>query len=459
MTEHDELLQSILDSDRNAGYPASFLEQYNIMECLSEQKGIDTFLVQDHGGEQYVAKCYDHTLWAVSDNSNLLSKLDHPGLPRQTAAFENEKMLVTIREYIEGVPLSRYVQENDLSEKMIVKICTDLCDILAYLHHRGEPIIHRDIKPSNIIVHPDGSISLIDFDIARVYRSGHDTDTVFFGTRAYAPPEQYGFSQTDARTDIYSLGILLRWLLTGSTKENKNIRIYRPLAKIIRKCTGFAPKERYADITQVKKALLAANPRSQGIRIAAGILCVVFCIGLLSCGGYGLYKYITYTPFTEDAIPAYLSDEERIADAVSYMQEKYGTSMFDETEDIATVGDLRAAMIDLYGLDREYVYGINEDMPQENDAYFMPWGWDDGQTVDRDVAVYAAVKVHDPSIVADWSSIKDDNGYYPGARVAIAFAEETGIMTGANRPGDITLGELALILANADRMFEAAETE
>lgn len=75
------------------------------------------------------------------------------------------------------------------------------------------------------------------------------------------------------------------------------------------------------------------------------------------------------------------------------------------------------------------------------------------------VAVYAAVKVHDPSIVADWSSIKDDNGYYPGARVAIAFAEETGIMTGANRPGDITLGELALILANADRVFEAAETE
>lgn len=459
MTERDELLQSILDSDRNAGYPASFLEKYDIMECLSEQKGIDTFLVQDHDGEQYVAKCYDRALWAVSDNSNLLSELDHPGLPRQTAAFENEKMLITVREYIEGVPLSQYAQDNDLSEKTIVKICTGLCDILAYLHHRDEPIIHRDIKPSNIIVRPDGSVALIDFDIARIYRSGHDTDTVFFGTRAYAPPEQYGFSQTDARTDIYSLGILLRWLLTGSTKENKNIRIYRPLAKIIRKCTGFAPKERYADIDQVKKALLGANPRSQGLKIAAGILCTIICIGLLSYGGYRLYKYITYTPFTAGAIPAYLSDEERVADAVSYMSEKYDTSMFDNADDIATVGDLRAAMIDLYGLDREYVYGINEDMPQENDSYFMPWGWDDGQTVDRDIAVYAAVKVHDPGIVADWSGLKDDNGYYPGARVAIAFAEETGIMTGANRPGDTTLGDLALILANADRVFEAAETE
>ncbi len=459
MTEHDELLQSILDFDRNVGYPASFLEKYNIMECLSEKKGIDTFLVQDHDGEQYVAKCYDRTLWTISDNSNLLGKLDYSGLPRQTAAFENEKMLVTVREYIKGVPLSQYAQENNLSEKTIVKICTDLCDILAYLHHRDEPIIHRDIKPSNIILRPDGSIALIDFDIARVYRSGHETDTVFFGTRVYAPPEQYGFSQTDARTDIYSLGILLRWLLTGSTKENKNIKIYRPLAKIIRKCTGFAPKERYSDISQVKKALLAANPRSQGLRIAAGILCAGLCIVLISCAGYRLYKYITYTPFTKDAIPIYLSDEERIADAVSYMQEKYGTAMFDEAGETAAIGNLRAAMIDLYGLDREYVYGINEDRPQENDAYFMPWGWDDGQTVDRDVAVYAAVKVHDPGIVADWSSLKDDNGYYPGKRVAVAFAEETGITTDAIRPEDITLGELALILANADRVFEAAGTE
>ena len=81
----------------------------------------------------------------------------------------------------------------------------------------------------------------------------------------------------------------------------------------------------------------------------------------------------------------------------------------------------------------------------------------DGQTLNRDIAVYAAVKVHDPAIVADWSGLKDDNGYYPGVRVAMAFAEKTGIMTGVNRPGDITLGELALILANADRVFETAK--
>ena len=194
--------------------------------------------------------------------------------------------------------------------------------------------------------------------------------------------------------------------------------------------------------------------RKGGIVLGALALCAV-----LVFAGVNVYRAITYTPFTDDAIPAYLSDGERVADAVTYMKEKYGTSMFDAAEDTARVGDLRRAMTDLYGLDRDYVYGINEDMPQESDAFFLPWGWDDGQTVAREVMVYAAVKVHDPSIVADWSSLKDDNGFYPGLRVAVAFAEETGILTGVNRPDDITLGETALILANADRVFDMADAE
>ena len=448
---------AILNSDIEAGYPPGFLEEYDIMECLSEYNGIDTFLVQNQKGESFVAKCYDRSLWTLSDKSDLLAGLDHKGLPRHRASFENEKTFVTIREYVEGIPLNRYAGENDLSEKEVIRICIELCDILSYLHHRPEPVIHRDIKPQNIIIRPDGSLVLIDFDIARVYQFGRETDTMFFGTRAYAPPEQYGFSQTDARTDIYALGILLRWMLTGSTRENKKIKIYRPLDRIIRKATEFAPEDRFSDADHVRKALQASNPRSQRIRMAAGFLCGLAVVCLLGYGGWRLYRYITYTPFTEDAVPAYMSDKERVREAVEYMREKYDTDMFDDLEDTACVGDLRKAMIELYGLDHDYVYGFSEDIPQESDDYFMPWGWDDGQTLDRGVAVYAAVKVHDPSIVADWSSLKDDNGIYPGSRVASAFAEKTGITKGANQPGDIPLGDLALILANADRVFESAE--
>lgn len=459
MIDHDELLRSILNSDSCPEYPSEFREKYVLMECLSEQKGITTFLVQDQEGKRYIAKCYDRSLWTIPEGTSLLDRLDHKGLPKHTGTFENENVHITVREYIEGLPLDRYARENELSVKEITRICIGICDILTYLHHRDEPIIHRDIKPQNIIIGEDGSVHLIDFDIARVYRAGHETDTVFFGTLAYAPPEQYGFTQTDARTDIYSLGIVLRWLLTGSTKENKNVKIYRPLERIIRKCTAFAPNDRFADISDVKKALQEANPRSQKIRLSLQTLCAILCIAFLSYGAIRLYQYMTYTPFTADAIPGFTTDEERVNDALSYMREKYHTSMFDDASRVTTIRDLRSAMIDFYGLGHDYVYGINEDIPQENDAYFLPWGWDDVQTLDRDIAVYAAIKVHDPSIVADWSSLKDDNGYYPGVRVAMAFAEKNGILTGANHPGDIPLGEFALILANTDRVFEAAETK
>ena len=454
---NDDNLQELLDLYNTSDYPEEFVSKYDMMECLSEQDGICTLLVQNKKSISYIAKCYDKSKWDINNRNYILNNLNHQGLPKHVETYENDTMTVSVREYINGMPLSQYSKENNLTKEQIVSICLELCDILSYLHHQDPPIIHRDIKPQNIIVRPDNSICLIDFDIARVYQHGLETDTRVFGTRDYAPPEQYGFSQTDSRADIYSLGILLRFLMTGSTKENNNITIYRPLDKIIEKCTNFAPKDRFSDISQVKKALLHANPRSQHIRVTTFIIFSLLAVGLVAFIGTSIYKKATYSPFGDDTIPAYMSDDDRISDAISYMKDKYGTDMFDKADDTATVKDLRTALIELYGLDHDYVYGINKDMPQESNEYFLPWGWDDNQTVDRDIAVYAAVKAHDPSIVSDWSSIKDDNGFYPGVRVAVAFAEKHNMTEGANRPGDILIGDLALIFANADRVFDSVQ--
>ena len=443
------------------GYPQDFLADYDQIECLSSHKGRETFLVKKKdSGELAVAKCYDTSAFALNaDDADAAEHLDHPALPRCLARYRNETCLCVVREYIDGAPLSEVVRERELSQKQIIELCVKLSEILIYLHSLPQPVIHRDIKPENVILTKEDDVFLIDFDIARIYKPDAKSDTLFFGTKGYAPPEQYGFAQTDARADIYSFGVLLRFLLTGSVRENRNVRLYRPLEMIIAKCTAFAPENRYGDMRAVRRALLAANPRAQLIRSCGIVLAALTVCAALVFAGMAAYRAITYTPFTDDAIPAYLSDDARIADAAAYMKTKYGTSMFDAVSDTATVGDLRTAMTELYCLDRGYVYGINEDMPRESEDFFMPWGWDDGQTVDRDVMVYAAVKVHDPSIVADWSGIKDDNGFYPGVRAAVAFAEKTGIMSGANRPKDITLGEMALILANADRVFEAAESK
>lgn len=130
------------------------------------------------------------------------------------------------------------------------------------------------------------------------------------------------------------------------------------------------------------------------------------------------------------------------------------------------MGLLRQMLIELYGLDPVYVYasqqgleGSEEGVPEEGEGYFFPWPLDDSQWLRLQTAVYAAVKVHDPGMVADWSSLKEDTGEYPGELVAMNFAEKTGITTGSNRPYDITAGELALIFANTDRVFDAAQAK
>ena len=460
MSEREGSMLALDEALGNLGFPANFLAEYDQMECLSSHRGRETFLVRRTAdGAMAVAKCYDRAVYTLLPaGTDVTETLDHPGLPHYLGRYENENCVCVVREYIPGVSLAEYAGERTLTQQKIVEICIRLAEILQYLHSRPQPIIHRDVKPENVILGEDGAIWLIDFDIARTYKQGADSDTLFFGTKGYAPPEQYGFAQTDARTDVYSLGVLLRFLLTGSIRENRNIRIYRPLERVIARCTAFAPDKRYPDMNAVKRALSAANPLAQALRVGGICIGALVLCAVLLFAGVKLYRATTFTPFSADAIPAFVSDEARVADAVAYLRERYGTEAFDSADDVATVGDLRAAMIDLYGLNRDYVYGINEEMPQESDAFFMPWGWDDAQTLDRDVAVYAAVKAHDASIVADWSSIKDDNGFYPGVRVAVAFAERNGILSGVNRPLDITLGELALILANTDRVFAAAQT-
>ena len=105
--KNDDLLQTILESYDDSNYPEAFVSEYDIMECLSDQNGICTFLVQKKDGESCIAKCYDKLKWGISDNSAILHNLDHDGLPKHIATFESDTMTVTVREYVEGIPLSR----------------------------------------------------------------------------------------------------------------------------------------------------------------------------------------------------------------------------------------------------------------------------------------------------------------------------------------------------------------
>ncbi len=463
MSDIRNAIRDFLSGFDDSRYPADFLSDFTILECLASHNGMETFLVQKKDAdEQYIVKCFDKQIYTFDvSESKILKGINHNALPKFFAEYENEKTLCVAREYIRGLPLDKYAEQRQLDTNEVIRIGTELCDILTYLHTREQPVIHRDIKPQNVVIAEDGKVWLIDFDIARVYDADASTDTQFFGTKEYAPPEQYGFTQTDARTDIYSLGVLLRWLLTGSEKENQNIRLYQPLAKVIRKCTAFSPKERFANAAAVKRGLLAANPKTQVIRKTLIAVCSLVILSLCIFGGVKWYEYATFNPFAEGSIPAVLTNEERVADAVSYLNDKYQTNLFDDTNSYADIGFLKMVLTDVYDYDKEYVYALPtaDGPPQESENNFFPWGIGDEQYVPRDIMAYMAVKIYWKEKVSDYSTLKDDNGVYPGVRVAIAFCEETGILTGIGRPEDITKGEAAIALANADRIFEATKAD
>lgn len=132
-----------------------------------------------------------------------------------------------------------------LPGKQLHSVVWQLCSVLEFLHGKG--IIHRDIKPSNILLTEDGRLYLIDFDAARMPKEDQEQDTRLLGTRGFAPPEQYGFSQTDERTDIYALGATLQKILGEKAQKMR-------FKKIIRKCMNLDSDRRYQSVRQVRRA-------------------------------------------------------------------------------------------------------------------------------------------------------------------------------------------------------------
>lgn len=295
-----ESLRAACDAQR---YPEEFLREYEPFECFAHNEGCETLLVKHKAaGLFYVAKCYrkaDATARALE--GVILKALSHPGLPRFVEEYENEDYLCMVREYVEGTPLDRYVAQRKPGQEKTVGLAVSLCDILTYLHSRTPPVIHRDIKPKNIIVDRQGELWLIDFGISRVFDPNKVEDTVSCGTRNFSAPEQYGYAQTDARADVFSLGILLGWLLTGESNREMILPriINRRLCRIVEKCTAFAPKDRYATAANVRADLLAMDGRRQ--RRALGWGCAVIACLLCLCAGFGLGRYAESTGLLEPA--------------------------------------------------------------------------------------------------------------------------------------------------------------
>lgn len=235
--------------------------EYEEIELMKQSENSTVYLIREKGGKFFVRKVMkgQHPVYLT------MQDCPHPCLPRIYDVDITGETTTVIKEYIEG----RSLDGIKLSGKQFKSVVRDLCSVLELLHGKG--IIHRDIKPSNIIYTESGHICLIDFDAAREPKEDREQDTRLLGTRGYAPPEQYGFSQTDVRTDIYSLGMTLKQILQDGFQKQRYKRR-------LKKCTELDPNKRYQSIRQVKRAFFHTGRNILiGLAAFAAVILFGFC--------------------------------------------------------------------------------------------------------------------------------------------------------------------------------------
>jgi len=249
---------------------------------IGERYVIDSLIAR--GGMGAVYRALDQKLenkyWAIKEISNqqinkqqfldearILTGLSHPYIPQVVDYFEmnDNSYSYLVMDLIRGNTLQEiYLNENRvISLGKVVKHAIQICEVLAYLHEQPTPIIFRDLKPANIMLDEHGNIQLIDFGIARRYKAGQITDTVGFGTIAYMSPEQMDNKQSDHRSDLYSLGATLYYLLSGGKYVSSmyvgnglnEMAIPDELKEIILKLLAADPSGRYQSARAAKEPL------------------------------------------------------------------------------------------------------------------------------------------------------------------------------------------------------------
>lgn len=248
-------------------------------DTIGYLKGPDIALVKDvETGTVAVRKKLRAELLGVYER---LKSVEQANLPRVYETEEYEGECFAYYEYIEGETLEDIVHEGTYTIAQAEEWMEQLCAAMGALHAMQPCVVHRDIKPENIIISNGGVLKLIDLGAARLFKDGKPCDTEQIGTRGYAAPEQYGFNQSDARTDIYAAGTVLHVLMARFGEEAK---AYNAVAA---RCTQLEPQNRYQSANAMKTALRMAKYKKHiqigawalGIAAAAGcaaLACTLF---------------------------------------------------------------------------------------------------------------------------------------------------------------------------------------
>ena len=224
---------------------------YKELEPLTHKENSPILVRNTSTKEFLVKKRYDVSLYT---NLERLKEINHPHLPKILEIVKNDQELWLYEEYIHGKNGNELLLQNQLTDtQLILELGKAVTEALMVLHEKN--IIHRDIKPSNIMVTNDGIVKLVDFDAIRFYDGSKENDTIHLGTIGFASPEQYGFAETDERSDLYSLGIVLNVCSTNSfPKEHLTTNPF--LKELVVKATKIDPLNRYQTAAEMHTAIV-----------------------------------------------------------------------------------------------------------------------------------------------------------------------------------------------------------
>lgn len=274
--------------------PEDMQEHWTVYECLKESEDSSTFLVKETAtGILCVLKWgRNRQTEFLRNEMEIMKKMADrklSGIPKTYRIFEENGEVYLVREYIEGMSLAQMVlQKGGISEAEICRISRKICQTAEQFQNPDEPMIHRDIKPENIVVTPGGEVVFIDFGTMRSYKKDGSRDTFVVGTRGTAAPEQYGYTQTDQRTDVYAIGQTMLYMVSESYEMNQlsECAVSQRMKKIIEKACSFEPDKRYGDAAQLRRAVekCQANNRKKVYKkagavfglIAAGYILAIF---------------------------------------------------------------------------------------------------------------------------------------------------------------------------------------
>ena len=287
--------------------PESILSKYAFVECIQTTTNSMPYRIEHKVLKvNYVLKIYKSIHQA--NEYKILSQYIHPGIPRIYDVLIEQGKTFVILEYFQGNTLDKMIKKRpEFNEKKLANILLQMCEILSFLHEKSPAIIHKDLKPENVIIDINDRVKLIDFGSARCVKENQSRDTVLLGTHGYAAPEQYGFKQTDQRTDIYALGVMV-----DEIAQNFEMKLSKEFNRIVSKCKEIDPDNRFSNVREIAYAVQDSNRpiyRKKKNLISAIIVIVLICCGIL----------INQNLFTSNV---YQFESEVIAEAVSIQLNK-----------------------------------------------------------------------------------------------------------------------------------------